>query len=42
MSAYEGEHMIFLVFWARLTLLRMMFSRSIHLLANDKGHAFLF
>jgi hypothetical protein len=30
------ENMWFLAFWARLTLLKMMFSSSIHLLANDK------
>jgi hypothetical protein len=34
MSTYEGEHTIF-GFWARLTSLRMMFSNSIHLPAND-------
>jgi hypothetical protein len=29
------ESIQFLVFWARLTSLRMMFSNSIHLPAND-------
>jgi hypothetical protein len=30
------ENMRFLVFWAWLTSLRIMFSSSIHLLADDK------
>jgi hypothetical protein len=30
------ENIQFFVFWAGLTLLRMMFSSSIHLRANDK------
>jgi hypothetical protein len=30
------ENMRFLAFWAWLTLLKVMFSSSIHLLANDK------
>jgi hypothetical protein len=30
------ENMQFLDFWAWLTLFKMIFSRSIHLLTNDK------